>query len=481
MRPLLFLCAAFAAASAIACAPAPSETPSVNADDAEVSALAAKVAAIVDPIIEVDLADNGTPGAAFVYVADGAIIYSKGYGVSDFEKKTPVDPARTLWPAASITKAVTAMAVLQLVAEGKVSLDENVNTYLKRIKVPSQGYGPLTLRHLLSHTGGLDELPGRQFDGSERQDMAAFMRDRIVRYRAPGVRTAYSTYGIMLAAVVLEDVTGERYADYVRDHIFRPAGMTSARIMETRGDEAGVATPYEIEDGRARAISYEWYVSTPTSSMVATVEDMGRLLLIHLADGRMNDVEILAPEMMALMHAQQATVHPALPGWSLGMQMDAVNGRRIAEHGGDIGGFSALFAVLPEEDAGFFIVGHGEGNDLRFRVKQALMDGLFPSMETPFIPAPRAENAEALKEYAGRYISSIECRSCPGAGDDAFIVEANADGTLSLWGQTWIPRGDDLFIRDDGKRLLGFARAPDGKIASVSGGSWRVADRLPEP
>lgn len=439
---------------------------------------AVRIAAIVDPIVEADLAASGAPGAAFVFVQGGRIVYSRGYGTSDLASGARLDPARTDWPIASITKTVTALAVLQLVDRGRVSLDVDVNRYLRRLQVPAQGYPPLTLRHLLSHTGGLDELPGRQFDGAGRPDMAAFLRGKLVRYRAPGPATAYSTYGIMLAAVVLEDVTGVAYSDYVRDNIFRPAGMASARIMEVRGDERGVATPYRLADGRAEPMPYEYYVSSPASSMVATAEDMGRLLLIHLAQGRVGGASILSPRLMLLMHRQQATIDPALPGWGLGMQMDRVNGRDIAEHGGDVGGFSSLFVLLPGENAGFFIVSHGEGGNLRYRVKQALMDGLFPGPPL-HVPVPRAGNAAALREYAGRYLSSLACHTCPDP-DDVFTIEVRADGTLSLWGQSWVPLRRDLFVRADGRSLLGFARDSRGRPAIVSGGSWRVADRLPD-
>jgi CubicO group peptidase (beta-lactamase class C family) len=441
--------------------------------------LAATVATAVDPIIEHELAATDAPGAAFVFVHGSRIVYQRGYGVADVASGASVDPARTVWPIASITKVVTAMAVLQLVDDGRVDLDADVNHYLERLQVSAQGYAPLTLRQLLSHTGGLDELPGRQFDGGTPQDLATFLRDRLLRYRAPGVLTAYSTYGILLTALVLEDVSGERYDQYLRKHVFEPAGMRSARVMIRRGDERGVATPYQLEDGKAEPLPFEWYVSTPTSSIVATVEDMGRLLLLHLAAGRAGDARVLSERMTRAMHEEQATVHPGVPGWSLGMQMDRVNGRVIAEHGGDIGGFSALFVLVPEEDAGFFVVNHGEGSNLRFEVKDALIDALYPAKDPPIIPAARAADAERLAEYAGPYLSSIACRSCPRDEASIFTIEAKPDGTLALWGQRWIPTGEkDLFIRDDGKRRLGFARDSKGRIAAVSAGSWRVADRI---
>jgi CubicO group peptidase (beta-lactamase class C family) len=440
--------------------------------------LAATVADTVDPLIQAELKSTGMPGAAFVFVQGGRILHARGYGVSDLASGRKVDPASTVWPIASISKAVTAMAVLQLVDDGRADLDADVNRYLKRLQVPAAGYSPLTLRHLLSHTGGLDELPGRQFDGREPQDLASFLRERVVRFRAPGTLTAYSTYGILLAALVLEDLSGQRYDEYLRENVFTPAGMASARVMTRRGDEREVATPYEIDDGRAEPMPFEWYVSTPASSIVATAEDMGQLLRVHLAAGRAGERRILSEKLTNAMHEQQATVHPGVPGWSLGLQMDRVNGRTIAEHGGDIGGFSALFVLVPEEDAGFFIVNHGEGSDLRFKVKDALLDRLYPAKQPPVVPPARAEDAKRLAEYAGDYLSSIACRSCPRTLDDVFRVDATPDGTLSLWGQRWTPTEPDLFIRDDGKRHLGFARDAEGRLSAVSAGSWRVADRI---
>jgi CubicO group peptidase (beta-lactamase class C family) len=462
-----------------ACTLSPTESAAAPAPQAaSESNDAARIAAIVDPLIGADLSASGTPGAAFVFVRDGRIVYAQGYGVSDVATSSVVDPEKTVWPVASITKVITAMAALQLVDQGHVELDADVNRYLKRLQVPSQGYGPLTLRHLLSHTAALDELPGRQFDGNQRPDMAAFLTDRLVRYRAPGELTAYSTYGMALVGVLVEDATGQSYADYVVQHILKPAGMNHAWIMTAQGDEKGVATPYEVEDRRAEAIPHEWYVTTPTSSMVASVSDMARLLLIHLANGNAGANRLLTPELTHAMQTQQATIHPDLPGWGLGFQLDRVNGKSLAEHGGDIAGFSSLFSLIPEENAGFFIVHHGESGDLRFRVKQSLMDALYPLKVAADVPVPNPKNIERLAEYSGRYISSFACRSCPEAAEQAFSVTVEVDGTLSLWGQKWVPLRRDLFIRDDGKRLLGFARDSGGRVVSVSGGSWRVADRL---
>lgn len=431
------------------------------------------IGAIVDPIVAKAMKEDGIPGAAFVFVRGDCVVYAKAYGVSDLARGEAVSVDKTVWPIASITKLMTATAAMQLVGEGKLALDADVNRALKRLAVP--GTPPVTLRHLLSHSAGLDELPGRQFDGHSLPDLAAFLKTRLVRYRPPGLRTAYSSYAIALTGLMVEEASGESYADYVRHHIFLPAGMTGARVMRIRGDEKGVATPYRLDDGRALPMPYEWYVTEPTSSVAATASDMARFIRLQLGDGLIAGRRIVPAALAREMRKQQATIHPALPGWGLGFQLDRVNGVAIAEHGGDIGGFSALLSLMPERHAGFFIVNHGESNDLRFKVKAALLDALYPAKAAA---VPKARPDPVLRAYAGRYLSSIACQTCKHDESDVFTVAANEDGTLSVWGHRWTKLGRDLFVSEDGRRLLGFARDAKGKIDTMSGGSWRVANRL---
>jgi len=182
------------------------------------------------------------------------------------------------------------------------------------------------------------------------------------------------------------------------------------------------------------------------------------------------------------MRTQQATIHPAVPGWGYAFQLDVDNGRQLAEHGGDIAGFSSLLTLIPEERSAFFIVKHGEGNDLRFRVKRALLDALYPGPQARQVPKADPARTPSLREYEGRYRSSLACHSCPDVDPEQdFELAVRADGVLELWGQKWVPLERDLFVRADGERLLGFARDNVDHVAVVSGGSWRVADRLAEP
>ncbi len=167
--------------------------------------------------------------------------------------------------------------------------------------------------------------------------------------------------------------------------------------------------------------------------------------------------------------------------WGYAFQLDVDNGRQLAEHGGDIAGFSSLLTLIPEERSAFFIVNHGEGNDLRFRVKRALLDALYPGPQARVVPKADPARTPGLREYEGRYRSSLACHSCRDVDPEQdFEIAVRADGALELWGQEWLPLERDLFVRADGERLLGFARDNVDHVAVVGGGSWRVADRLAE-
>jgi hypothetical protein len=194
-------------------------------------------------------------------------------------------------------------------------------------------------------------------------------------------------------------------------------------------------------------------------------------LLIALADAA-----ILSRRTLHSMMTTQATLNPRVPGWGYGFQMDSVNGRVVAEHGGDIGGFAGLLVLVPEERAGFFIIHHGEGSALRFIVRQLLLDQLLPARAAP--PSQPVQGVD-LTPYAGSYRASFYCHTCTGNRPPVpeFAVTID-DGALQLWGERWIPIGPDLFARSDGRAKLAFVRDERGRVVALTGGSWRVGERI---
>jgi CubicO group peptidase (beta-lactamase class C family) len=425
----------------------------------------------IDSQIESALRKSGTPGAALVIVRDGKIIHARGYGYADPESHLTATPD-TVWPMASITKVLTAIGTMQLVQAGKISLVADVNKYLKRVHVPGTFPKPITVADLLRHTSGLDEIPGRRFENAnDVPQLDKFLAQHLVRYRTPGEFTSYSSYGMSLAGLLIEDVSGLKYSDYIDAHIFKPLEMKSARIMTKAGDEKGLATPYEIENGKAQRINYEWYATPPVASAVVSANDMAKLL-IDLTSDKPN---LLSRSTLQQMFNTQATLHPSVPGWGYGFQLDDFGGIKIAEHGGDIGGFAGLLSIVPEKRFGMFIMHHGEGSSLRFDVRKAILEKYFAGDAK----VPTAIRNVVLKPYAGKYRASFQCHTCSDPPDvPEFEVTINKDDTLQLWGSQWIPIGKDLFARDDGRARLAFVRDAKEKVVALSGGSWRVGERL---
>ncbi|HWM27406.1 MAG TPA: serine hydrolase domain-containing protein [Woeseiaceae bacterium] len=422
----------------------------------------------IDAKIESELRRSGTPGAALVVVRDSRIVHARGYGLADVEAAQAAD-ANTVWPIASITKVLTAIAAMQLVEAGKLSLDEEVATYVKRLRVPDEYDSPIIVADLLRHTSGLDELPGRRVDSAaDIRPLRDFLSDHLVQYRSPGIFTSYSSYGMALAGLLVEEITGSSYADYVQSRIFRPLGMNDSRIMMRAGDDSGLAAPYEIDDGKSRRMDYEWYSTPPVASAVSSAIDMGHLLI------GLTEATILSRATLRAMMTTQATLHPDVPGWGYGFQLDSVNGRGVAEHGGDIGGFASLLVIVPEESLGFFIIHHGEGSSLRFAVRELLLDQLLPGQAV----APVALHGMDLAPYAGSYRASFDCHTCTNRPTVPEFDVTVDDGALQLWGHRWVPIGTDLFAREDGRARLAFVREDRGHITALTGGSWRVGERI---
>jgi CubicO group peptidase (beta-lactamase class C family) len=427
----------------------------------------------IDGRIESALRETGTPGAGLIIVRDGQIEHSRGYGYADLESRLASD-VNTVWPIASITKTLTAIAVMQLVESKKISLNIDVNSYLKKVQVPNNFSKPITVADLLRHTSGLDELPGRRFENPEKvPQMDQFLKQHLVRYRQPGEFTSYSSYGMSLAGQLIEDVTGSTYARYLDAHIFKPLGMTSARIMLKSGDQKGVATPYEIEDGKPQRIQYEWYATPPVASAVVSINDMGRLLVDLTSD----TPKVLSRSLLQQMFSTQATLNPSVPGWGYGFQLDNFRGHNIAEHGGDIGGFAGLMSIVPEKRLGIFIIHHGEGSSIRFDIRKAILEKYFPNRPS----FPVAIKGVNLNQYKGMYRASFRCHTCSDPPPvPEFEVSVSNGGSLELWGRRWIPTGKDLFTREDGDARLAFVRDTKGNVVALSGGSWRVGERVTE-
>jgi CubicO group peptidase (beta-lactamase class C family) len=445
---------------------------------------ALSVEALLDSVVPAAMLAEQIPGAVVSVVSGGRVVLSRGYGYADLETRRPMADS-TIVRIGSISKVMSAVALAQLADRDRIRLDIDVNQYLRDLKVPATYPAPITPWHLLTHTAALDEIrPGTQADRREDvESLREFLRPRLVRYAPPGIATAYSTYGMTLAGLLVEDVSGQSFETYLVQNVWRPLGMNRTSIDVPAAQRALVAVPYDVEDGRPVRAPWEWYHTTPAASVNSTASDMAKFMLAQLA-GRS---AIMSEHMTREMQREQVTMHPMLPGWGFGwQQLQRPNGDRGVQHGGDVAGFSSLLTLLPSRDFGIFVASHREGSDLRFTVTRAVLERLFPApaiagSPSSMHPSPEVA-ARQVARYAGRYRANIACHSCANPRPTTEIdVVANDDGTLSAFGGSFVEVSPRFFRSLDGLRRFGFREDRGGRITHLTVGSWQVLERVPMP
>ena len=437
----------------------------------------ADLTAFVDSFMATGMADERIPGAAFVFVQDGRVLLMRGYGVADVERQRSVVPESTIWRVGSISKLFTATAVMQLVDRGLVELDAPVDRYVHRVVIPATYPEPVTVRQLLDHTAGFDEIrPGTQAPTREEVlPLDRFLQTRLVRVRPPGRTISYSTYGVTLAGEMIEEVSGVPFEDFLRRNIWEPLGMAHASITIPAALEGDVAKGYEVAGDSLVPQPWEWYHTTPASSVNATVADMARFLIAHLEHGAVGGARILSERAAQEMQRQQVTMHPSIPGYALGFNEDYVGRLRILEHGGNMAGFSALMVLIPEARAGFFVVSQREGSKLRDNLKWGLLERFFPrARERLPVPTPPPAEQVRAERFAGRYAPLTSCWSCrPVRASSLMTVTANADGTLGFAGGRWIAVDSLRFVKESGTGYIVFRTDDGGAVSELfAGGFW---------
>ncbi|HEX6942531.1 MAG TPA: serine hydrolase domain-containing protein [Gemmatimonadaceae bacterium] len=420
---------------------------------------------------------NDPPGVSFVFVQDGRIVLMRGYGLADIARNRKVDPETTVWRIGSISKTFTATAVMQLVDRGEVDLDAPVDRYIHRVSIPKTFPEPITPRHLLTHTAGLDEIrPGTQAPTREEVlPLARFLETKLVRIRPPGRTIAYSTYGITLAGEMVEEVSQTDIETYFRTNIWDPLGMKHASINVPKDQQDNVAIGYEFEDNKRVPQAWEWYHTTPASAINATTADMARYLMMHLEGGVLDGKRVLSRRAIDEMDKQQITMDPSIPGYALGFNEDFVGDLRVLEHGGNMAGFSALMVMIPSRRAGFFVVNQMEGSALRDNLKWGLLQRFFPEARKRH-PVPKAlPAAETVRadRFAGEYVSLVSCFTCQ-ATRPAYTLKitANDDGTLGFAGGRWIQVDQLRFVKDSGSGYIVFRADDAGVVREIFAGAY---------
>ena len=458
------------------------EPPPVAAAPTGVLADAREVEAFVDGVMAEQLKSYHIPGATVAVVADGELLFAKGYGYADLATHRPVVADRTLFRPGSSSKLFTWTAVMQLVEKGKVDLDADVNEYLTDFKIPPAFGKPITVANLMTHTPGFEDSPVRIMvaRAEDLEPLGTYVKDYVpARVFPPGEVPAYSNYGAALAGYLVEVVSGVPFEQYVEENIFEPLGMarTTSREPVPPALEPDVAVGYTFEDGVFKPQDFEWVEAYPAGSVSATATDMARFMAAHLQEGRYGSRRILGEAAAREMHRRLFTPDPRVNGWAHGFMEMTLNGERFIWHGGSTVYFHTALALFPEHGAGVFVSYNSpDGKRARLDLLDAFADRYFPAGKAP-APEPGPGAARAVARYAGSYVRSrgVFTRLMKFSGFlDPTTLKVTPDGYLLAPGGLSRPTGRYLEVEPGTFRRVDADGTLGDKLVFAVDGSGRV-------
>ncbi len=451
---------------------------------APAAAPAGDLAAFVDGYIRAAVDQQGLPSASVVMVRDGRVVLAKSYGYADLEARRPASIDATLYRQASISKLFTWVLVMQLVEQGKLDLDRDVNAYLD-FRIPDAFGKPITLRDLMTHTPGFDERLRGIFDTGAPRPTRLLQRANIPnREYAAGSTMAYSNYGAALGGYIAERAGRKPFEQLVEERILLPLRMTRSTFRQPIPGPLAAMVAKGYLPGSREALDFEWVATTSAGGMSATPADMGRFLQMLVNGGSLDGVQILAPQTLAtMMRLQRPVGAGATGGYGLGFMVGEHKGVRHAGHGGNLSGTATYIAVLPQQRIGWYVAfnGQGAGGAAANRVRRELIHLVSERYAAP-VPAAAAVPAvqSTARDAAGVYLSArrphhgflriadiLSTVAVVPDKDGAITVSASkrSDGSL----RRWLPVGRDRFVEEESGSPLVFERGGNGQVVRMAG------------
>src|SRR5688572_2547520 len=335
------------------------------------------------------MAQQHAPGTALAIVHDGKMVMLRAYGTGDVERATPVDAARTLFRVGSVTKPLTAAAVLGLVDEGRLDPHRDVRDALPGFSLTST----VTAHQLLTHTAGFDEkfVGGFTLASDYLQPLGVYLPRFAHQAVQPGRVYSYGNTNYAVAGWLLERLTGLSYEDAMATRLFRPLGMTAttARQPPENGVIAGRVHGYSWDGARYHARPFRYTQTGPAGAVSTTAADMSRFMLADLGDGSLDGARVLSPASRAALLRPQFRDHPRLPGVTYGFHEWRTHGRVLLHHDGTLDDQVGVMLLDPDNAFGLFVASNsnpGVGNHL-----------LEPVLTHLYGPAPAAPTPAAVR------------------------------------------------------------------------------------
>jgi CubicO group peptidase (beta-lactamase class C family) len=385
----------------------------------------------VDEYVNALVRQNRFSGAILL-ARDGRVLLSKGYGMANLEDETPNAP-RTKFRLGSITKQFTAVAILKLQEQGKLSVQDAVCKYVENCPAAWQ---PVTIHHLLTHTSGIPNMTSfpefrriKFFPATPLESIALF-RDKPLEF-APGEKFNYSNSGYLLLGYILERASGKAYAEYLRENIFEPLGMKNTGLDINSAVIKNRAAGYSRgPQGLINAEYINMTIPFAAGALLSTTEDL------YLWDRALYTESILSKKSLEMMNT------PFKNGYGYGVGVGEAYGLKNISHGGGIEGFSTFLSRFTNDDGTVIVLSNIEHADTGMIAKR--LGGMLFADKVK-LPNVIAVSPQVLQQYAGRYQMAdntpTEDFSVEG---DKLKVKVSGEGEFIL-----VPVAKDEFVMED--------------------------------
>ncbi len=426
----------------------------------------------IDTMFNKQLTDKTARGISFVLIANGKVVFEKGYGYSDMKNVKPVDAQNTIFSIASVSKIFATLSLMQLQEKGKCKISDDVNKYLG-FKIKNPFSTPVTIFNLMTHTAGFEDkfMGGLTPDPHKIIPLEKYFQKAMPAVvMEPGTQISYSNHGGALAGLVAEKISGTSFDKYVQQNIFDPLEMKHSSFFQP--------APDSLQKNMVRGEYPQPYFNPyPAGGCVTTADDMSKLILSLL-----NDNKILSTESISRIFAKQWSANPAMPGMGLGFMQSIINGQEVFFHTGDAGQHSLLF-LIPKQKIGFFVVytNIASGSPREDVVNFVMNKFQVAPFKLPLLPNDFNKRAA---EYQGNYRSNQYSRTTfekLGVIPNQFTVTAKPNNTLFIemlgggLSASLVEINKDLFISSDSAYFC-FIRNKENKITGI-----QIAGNLSDP
>lgn len=337
------------------------------------------------------------PGAVIAVVHADSILALAGAGYADLEAGVPVDPDRTLFRVGSVSKLVTATAVMQLWEGGHVDLHADINGLLTRVRIPEAFGRPVTVHDLLTHTAGFDERIFGAGAADRAPKLERFIAETLPpRIVPPGQLHLYSNHGYGLLGVLVSDLSGRPFAETVRRDVLAPLGMHSSTFAQPPPQELidDLATGYTATGQAYAPLPFDYVAFGPAGSLTTTATDMARFMAFHLTGASPGGGHVVADSTRRLMQEARWRTHPRMAGMGYGFFRTELGRYGALRHRGGWPGWVAQLVLVPELDLGVFVAVNTDDN--------GLVDALLERFAADVLGGPRSRPVERPPGLAAR-------------------------------------------------------------------------------